>query len=372
MSHAADHLFVLMTMRARIVCAAVVFLVACASGIVIFRSSGENDTSSVSSIHIARGELIQDIQPTAVEAAFLVVGDMMLGRYVETLSASDPSYPFQKVHTTLASVDAVIGNLEGPVPDHHSQTPNGVLRFSFPQETPETLASANVGVVTIANNHMLDAGSAGRDVTRARLIDAGVTPFGDPQNDAVRARTDTTIRGVSFVLIGLNDVSAHIDQDAAEAMITSARSDMPSAVLIVSVHWGSEYQTTANQRQRDLARTFIDAGADMVLGHHPHVTQGLELYNGRLIAYSLGNFVFDQYFSDEVQHGLALRITVGTDHIAYEVLPLESVRSQSSLLDGSERTKWLSAVADRGDVTVADAVRSGNIVLTRQRTTANR
>src|SRR5690606_33310167 len=105
--------------------------------------------------------------------------------------------------------------------------------------------------------------------------------------------------GQEVILVGVLAISASFDTDSAVRMIATLQTEHPDALIVVYPHWGEEYATTSSPRQQSLAHAFIDAGADAVIGSHPHVVQELELYNEKLIAYSLGNFVFDQYFSEE-------------------------------------------------------------------------
>ena len=115
--------------------------------------------------------------------------------------------------------------------------------------------------------------------------------------------------------------------------------------LIVTIHWGNEYQHTANYgKQIEPGRAFVDAGADIVIGHHPHVVQNFEIYNNKLIFYSLGNFVFDQYWSKATQEQLGLGIIMEKDSVKVHLLPMISKMSQPRLMTTEERKNGLKSL----------------------------
>lgn len=262
-------------------------------------------------------------------ATLLFVGDIMLGRYVETLmKRNGEDYPFAQAETTLQSADAVVGNLEGPIVTDHRQTPDDSLHFSFASTVAPLLKRHNIDYVTLANNHGFDEGEAGFLETQSYLQAAGVGAFGSGREVGDVSPLHDLINGHEVVFVGFHATQSSFPRDAAATLLKTTRAQYPEAFLAVVVHWGAEYQTTANAFQRSLGHAFIDAGADAVIGHHPHVVQNVEDYQGKPIYYSLGNFIFDQYFSSDVQHGLAVKVTLDDNEAQYEELPFESVRSQ--------------------------------------------
>ncbi len=116
--------------------------------------------------------------------------------------------------------------------------------------------------------------------------------------------------------------------------------------MTVFVHWGAEYTHVPSDRQRSLAHAFIDAGADLVIGAHPHVVQPVEIYNGKVIFYSLGNFVFDQNFSFATMHGLMVGVDWTHDNTRFELIPVSIRRGQVTVADGKERSAVLETVID--------------------------
>ena len=113
-------------------------------------------------------------------------------------------------------------------------------------------------------------------------------------------------------------------------------------LVIVNVHWGTEYEHQFNKIQQETAHNLIDAGADIIIGHHPHVVQGIEIYQGKPIFYSLGNFIFDQYFSSDTRAGLAVGINITDGKSEFYLFPLKSKLSQVELTEGAEKEKFFS------------------------------
>lgn len=262
-------------------------------------------------------------------ATLLFVGDIMLGRYVETLMARNgEDYPFALADGTLQGVDTVVANLEGPIVTLHRQTPDDSLHFSFAPTVAALLKRHNIDYATLANNHGFDEGETGFEQTRTYLQNAGIGAFGSGREVGDVSVLHDVVKGHEVVFVGFHATQASFPKDDAVALLAATRTQYPDAFLAAVVHWGVEYQATANAFQRALGHAFIDAGADAVFGHHPHVVQDVEEYQGKPIYYSLGNFIFDQYFSSDVQHGLAVKVTLDDQEYVFEELPFESANSQ--------------------------------------------
>ncbi|MCJ7788674.1 MAG: CapA family protein, partial [Candidatus Atribacteria bacterium] len=135
--------------------------------------------------------------------------------------------------------------------------------------------------------------------------------------------------------------------------------------LIISLHWGEEYQLTNSLAQQKLAHQIIEAGADLIIGHHPHVVQNIEKYQGKLIFYSLGNFIFDQYFFLETQQGLAVGLEVYPDKLIFRLFPLQINLGQPVLMKQSQSSEFLIKLAERSDRKLVDAIKSGIIQIER-------
>lgn len=252
----------------------------------------------------------------------LFVGDVMLSRSVgaQLKARNDWTYPFQKIADTLRSADLTFGNLECPVSDvgrnlHH------LYSFRADPRVIEGLTYAGFGVLGVANNHMYDWDRTALLDTLARLREAGLRPVGAGAN-ALDAHypVSVNLKGarlafLAYVGIEPKEATAGPDQAGvawldAERVLGDIRFARPlTDVLIVCLHWGVEYATRPQRQQVELAHRMIDAGADLVVGGHPHVVQPCELYKGKWICYSLGNFIFDQH-DRATHHGIMLKVTL--------------------------------------------------------------
>ena len=298
--------------------------------------------------------------PPAIEtnSSIVFAGDIMLGRYVgEVVKANGAGYPFLKIKDAVSSADEAIANLEGPLTKINND-PGNQMRFNFDPALAGELSSAGFDAVSLANNHALDQGAPGLSDTQADLKAAGLGYFGDP------ARADGpvyqfTADGKKIAVLGFQMVYGKLDSVGYAAAIAAAKKE--ADFVIVMPHWGTEYKHEANAIQINSAHAFIDAGADMIVGSHPHVVEGIEIYKNRPIFYSLGNLIFDQYFSKDTQEGLMLRLNFSGDQGSVDLLPLEIPKSQPVLVDGDKKAKTLQEVASLSDPALKDQILTGNI-----------
>lgn len=249
----------------------------------------------------------------------LSFGDLMLNRDVRTvLSRQGNAWPFQAIRRFLAGTDLTIANLEGTITaeDPVRLEPTSI-RFTFDPSVAPTLASLGFDAFNLANNHSRDFGREGFLETQRRLSDVGIASFGDFYNREAVSWVQE-VRGQKLGFVGVHTVYGR-DPSGALTEIERLRPDVDA--LIVFAHWGTEYQTTPSSAQQQTAHALIDAGADIVLGSHPHVVQPMEIYQGKLIAYSQGNFVFDQFFSSEVQQGLAYGLVISEKSVEVYLFP---------------------------------------------------
>jgi poly-gamma-glutamate synthesis protein (capsule biosynthesis protein) len=127
------------------------------------------------------------------------------------------------------------------------------------------------------------------------------------------------------------------------------------------MHWGIEYKIVNSPAQQQLAHLIIDNGADLIIGHHPHVVQNIEEYKGKLIFYSLGNFIFDQYFKEEVQQGLAVGWEIYPQKYVFNLFPLQSKLSQPDLMSDQEKMEFLAQLAKNSSLSLEAQIKSGKI-----------
>ncbi len=266
------------------------------------------------------------VQKQKQPLTFLVVGDIMLGRNVGNLMRIHGSeFPFARIEDLLASVDFVFGNLEGPITTLDNE-PENDLRFHFDPSVAEALHTYNIRLVSLANNHWGDQGLEGNNDTKKFLNEANVAYVGGKTESPLG--TIATVPGTDVVFIGLDTTITPIDLEQLHTELLAFPSD---TTLVALVHWGDEYEGTHSEAQETFAHFLIDTGVDIVFGAHPHVVEGTETYKEKQIFYSLGNFIFDQYWNDEVQTGLAVKVTVG-DEITLETITIESEHSQPFVL----------------------------------------
>jgi poly-gamma-glutamate synthesis protein (capsule biosynthesis protein) len=166
-------------------------------------------------------------------------------------------------------------------------------------------------------------------------------------------------------ILALNTIGTTVDDITLGALL--AKMSFYSDLQIVYVHWGEEYKDISTKTQRSLAHTLIDNGVDVIIGDHPHVVEDIELYKGKPIFYSLGNFVFDQYFSDAVQQGLAVKMTIFRDSVRYDFMGVSSLgsKSQPHVMTVPEKQQFLQAVARKSDTALDTEIAGGHIVVSR-------
>lgn len=297
----------------------------------------EPDLPAYPWLYLRRGEpLAAGEQVVEVIAA----GDVMLGRDVAGVAD-----PFAGVASWLCSADLAFGNLECVVAEGGVARP-GPYRLRASPASISLLRDAGLDVLGLANNHALDFGPEALAEMASRLNRAGITTVGaGPDAGAARQPIIRQIGGLRLAFLAFNAVPDPDDSPQsgqwvqaawhpAEAMIAIASAREQADAVVVSVHWGYEYDQRPDPAQRDAARAMLAAGADLVIGHHPHVVQGTEVYaagpetptsaRDGFVAYSLGNFVFDQQ-QGQTGQGLALRTFFdGQGLRAVQALPLWS------------------------------------------------
>jgi poly-gamma-glutamate synthesis protein (capsule biosynthesis protein) len=261
----------------------------------------------------------------------------------------------------LRGVDTVLGNLEGPIVARKI-TGDAPQRFGFDPSVAGLLSSLKINLVSLANNHALDQGPPGLAETRRHLRKADVRFIGAP-SDCGPVFVDQE----PFVFLGFNEVGRKVcSLDALARAVGKTRAARPRGLIVVTIHWGSEYVKTHTWWQEELAHALVDAGADLVVGHHPHVVQDIELYRGRLVLYSLGNFIFDQYFPADTRQGLAVGLTAFDEAVQYCFLPFQSSQSQPKLMDKAEASAFLSDLARASSPELSSGIERGGLVLGRQ------
>lgn len=246
----------------------------------------------------------------------LFAGDAMLDRgiryYAKINGGND--FIFDKISPMLSENDLNVVNLEGPITSNKSVSAGTApgssnnYFFTFDPSWAETLFKNNIKLVSLGNNHILNFGREGLVETKNYLDKAKVDYFGAP--DSARSITEN-VGGINITFINYNEFNDLLPEREQKSTIEKIqKAKQYSDIIIVYCHWGVEYSLTATDGQKNLAHQFVDAGADLIIGSHPHVIEPMEIYNGKRIYYSLGNFIFDQYFSEAVRNGLGVVVKI--------------------------------------------------------------
>lgn len=289
---------------------------------------------------------VKEVKIVEDEMNFLFFGDIMLDRNVghilenksvtELLSGlkdGDMNYFKDK--------DIVSANLEGAVTNEGAHyAPVNLYDFAFTIENVKELKNYNFNYFALANNHFLDQGTKGVNETRENLKKEKFYFSGAPDAQISEySRVDIEINDKDVAMISLSMVYNNFDKEVATELIDLAQDE--TDYVIVNIHWGNEYEHDFSIYQQNVGRSLIEAGADLIIGHHPHVVQGMEIYQGKPIFYSLGNFIFDQYFSKSTQEGLALEIMVDNEKINISFLPFASSKSAPKFMDAIAKKVFL-------------------------------
>lgn len=290
-----------------------------------------------------------------------MVGDCTLGKdaafnYGTSLNAYydmyGPSYFFQNVKSIFESDDLTVANFEGTLT---SSEERNMEKFAFkaPAEYVNILTEGSVEAVTLANNHSHDYGDQGFADTKENLKAAGITTFGYNETALV------DVKGVKVGLVGIYELRDHLERKH-QLLVNIQKVQAEGADLVfVIFHWGNEKDTVPDENQVTLAKLAIDNGADLVVGHHAHVLQGVTEYKGKTIAYGLANFCFGGNSAPSDMDTMIFQqtFTVGTDgSVSSEKPNLIPCRVSSDYYinnyqptpaTGDEATRILQKIEDR-------------------------
>ncbi|MFF2888817.1 CapA family protein [Paenibacillus sp. NPDC057967] len=289
------------------------------------------------------------------------VGDMMPGEYINRiLLEKGYDFPYQKVLLYLSEPDIMAGNLELPITTRGTPIEGTPYVHKGSPEALPPLRDAGFDVLSLANNHALDQGLEGMHDTMKHLQEAGIGYMGVGNNDAEAfAPYVMEARGFKVAYIGVSGVIpyTHLKADRntpgiAEtyetkrtvAAIASAKED--ADLVIVMVHWGEDAADKPKNLHRNYAREYIDAGADIVIGSHPHVLQGFENYKGKWIAYSLGNFVYaTNPKSPQGDTGVLDAVCNKAGECTLKFNPMNVIGSQPTPLEGEAKQQLLERLS---------------------------
>lgn len=313
----------------------------------LFLSFGVSSLGNSKEVEVIpqKAQIIEALPLPEKSATLIFTGDIMLNRRVETMirSNADFRFPFLKISDTLKKADILVGNLEGPISDKGTKM-GSIYSFRAAPESIEGLTYAGFDVLSLANNHAFDYGRLALEDTFLRLKENEIDYIGAGLNAAEAfSPLIKEINGFKIGFLAYTNLGpkgwraganspglAWINENSFEELkknISLARTK--SDILVVSLHAGEEYITDPpSYFQTKFAQLVIDAGADIVIGHHPHVVQKNEEYNGGYIFYSLGNFVFDQSFSEKTMQGQIVKVVIEDGKIK-EALPIDIKLNES-------------------------------------------
>ncbi len=265
-------------------------------------------------------------EPAEKPITLLFVGDIMLDRGVEwkvkTEGRGDWTWPFMHIADTLSKADLLFGNLESIVSDKGIKV-GSIYSFRANPQSMEALTFAGFDVVSVANNHSFDYTREAFHDSLLRLQDAKIAYTGGGLNaNEANSPLIQEVGGMKIAFLGYTNSGSPLWQAAgthagiawADASLLPAiaqsvqEAKAQSDIVVVSLHAGEEYLQEPNEFQKLFGKTAIDAGADIAVMHHAHVVQPLEQYKHGWIAYGLGNFLFDQSFSQETMQGAILKV----------------------------------------------------------------
>lgn len=257
--------------------------------------------------------------PVPEKIKLIFVGDMMFDRHIRTNAEKQGNYEFilEPVAEMFVGADYIIGNLEGPITTNKSRSQGSVpgstdnFYFTFDPAILSLLKKYPF-IVNLGNNHITNFGADGIDQTLQFLTQDQVPFFGQIGRDK---EAETIIMDIGQLKIAFVNYNEFLPGGLEKSLSAISEVDSQVDLVIVYTHWGAEYVPIANEVIVGQARSFVDAGADLVIGSHPHVIQNSEIYEGVPIYYSLGNFIFDQYFSQEVMTGQVVTVLIDQDNL---------------------------------------------------------
>lgn len=284
---------------------------------------------------------------SAPSVTMTAVGDIIPARHVaENMAEHGVSWPFKLIAPVVNKADITYGSLECPLTDRF-EVPYAGTVFVAPAETIKGIEMMGLDVVTLANNHSTDFGrtaltdtiellkesdivytGGGYDYDEARrpaVLEAGGTKFAFLNYNSIKGSLDATATEPGVAWINMQPWYPDSEEDFAGVEADIREAKKKADFVVVGFHWSKEYEFHPNASMVMLAHRACDAGADMVIGQHPHSVQSIEYYKGKFIAYCQGNFIFDQRFSEQVRHGFVLHcgfrngVLVSLDLLPYRI-----------------------------------------------------
>lgn len=312
----------------------ILIAVALLSGFIVFNNRRAQPDSQLANIELpslesTNNQLSESIsnelspEPTEQQVTMVAVGDIMTSRVVgQRMVEKGYDYPFKKTTHLFTNQDLVFGNLETPV-IAGPPVNTGTMVFRSDPEVLPVIKAAGFNILSLANNHSMNKGSAGLISTLDLMKEQELKWVGAGSNiNETRQPLIVEINGLKIAILAYTDTdvipetyAATTEKPGVNIMnVENLKADIGDVknkvdFVVVGMHSGTEYVVEPNARQLEFAHTAINAGAHIVIGSHPHVVQRAEIYNEKPIFYSLGNFVFDQMWSQDTREGLVVYLT---------------------------------------------------------------
>ena len=291
------------------------------------------DVTSYLFSHFTQGEHKKE-----AKLSLLSFGDTMLGREVERKIIKNGEDPFEKIRGAegnfLKGLDFISVNLEGPITEN-TQCQKKAYSFRFLPKTAKLLFENKINIANLANNHSFDCGKKGVSDTKENLDYFGIDYFGGDKLS--NSYVIKEVGGKKTAFVGIDDTFRRININNFYQLITDLKKE--NDYLVVNIHWGYEYNKLPSKRQTEIAHKLIDSGADVVIGHHPHIIQPMEIYKNKAIFYSLGNFVFDQ-IPKETNEGFGVGIILGDKINKFYLFPYEIINYKPTLFSCQKAEKF--------------------------------
>lgn len=315
----------------------------------------------------------QPEEPVQEPVELVFSGDILLSSYVlnNYENSGISGVLSEELQAEMQNADLTMVNEEFPFSTRGTQAQDKQFTFRVDPSYVKIFQEMGIDVVTVANNHALDYGTEALSDTFQTLDEAGIAYVGagDSKERAAEAYV-TELGGKTFGFLAASrvipEVSWNIDNQQPGMLCTYDSTELCEAIrrakencdyVVVYVHWGIERENTPQDYQRQLGKAYIDAGADMVIGAHPHVLQGIEYYNGKPIVYSLGNYIFNQ----NIEKTMLLKVTVSQENeTTLQLIPASASGAKTRKLEGEEAQSIYQFVEDISfDVTVGE---NGNVM----------
>lgn len=289
-------------------------------------------------------EILNQLKASEKEINVIFVGDIMLGRGVagQIEKYGDERYPFLKIAGEISGADLAFGNLEGPISGRGVNN-KSKYSFRFNPEAVNGLKFAGFDVLSLANNHIFDWGREAIEDTVFILKTNEISPVGagkdylEANSPVIKEINDSAGSPLKIAFFAYSNLESNaqaleatkdkagrssFDIERIKEEVYAVKQLEVADIVIVSFHWGEEYQSRSDKKQQEIGRALVESGADLIIGHHPHVVQEIERYKNGWIAYSLGNFIFDQWFSESTMKGLMLKAKI-QDKKIIDIEPIE-------------------------------------------------